>query len=178
MAEGDGSKLGFLFGWLALFPFPPTPPPFLRTVRLQSRGWERRESREKQINPPPPRRPRKAPEQPSAAKTCREISFPPRLPHSPSRSWSGCPDFHQDLFFLSPSSSFFFFKFIFPPLFLFRSALKKKIWQNYTVVSIKEREKERGKEKGGEKGGREEERKRERERREREKEPLGSENSL
>lgn len=93
----------FLGDWLL-----PPPPPHPSTVPPYGQAAEQRlgrEGKQKEANKPTtPRRPRKAPEQPSAAKTCREISLPPRLPPSPSRSWSECPDFHQDLFFLSPSS--------------------------------------------------------------------------
>lgn len=159
VAEGGGWKPGSLFGSAVS---PPSPPPLhLSSVRAGCRaeaGEGGKAERSEQTHPP--RRAGKAPQQPSgsgSSKTCREISFPLRLP--PLRAGAG----HSvlDLFFLSPSSYFFFL----PLLFLFHSALKKKKSGRMILLSPLqqhsskgEREEEREREKKEEKGGRKRER--------------------
>lgn len=167
VAEGGGWKPGSLFGSAVS---PPSPPPLhLSSVRAGCRaeaGEGGKAERSEQTHPP--RRAGKAPQQPSgsgSSKTCREISFPLRLP--PLRAGAG----HSalDLFFLSPSSYFFF---PFPSLSLSLCLKKKKIWKNDTLVSSpatlqqrREGGREGKREKGGEGGEKERKRREERERR-------------
>lgn len=102
-------------------PHPSTFPPYGQAAE-QRLG---REGKQREANKPtPPRRAGKAPQQPSgsgSSKTCREISFPPRLP--PLRAGAG----HSALISIRISS--FFYPpptFFLPLLFLFHSAFKKK----------------------------------------------------